>query len=128
MALVARAVGLATEAERARSALVSERETGRRRAVSDLHDGLGPVRAGMSTRVPAALCPAPPGQHRALLDEPGSDAQRDWDGVSRGEPARRWPPPGGTGGPPRPSAGGRGLAGQVADQDQRAGHQGAALG
>ena len=55
VALVARAVGLAVEAEHARRDVARERDAERRRVLGDLHDGLGPVLAGMSMRVQAAL-------------------------------------------------------------------------
>ncbi len=55
VALVARAVGLAVEAELARRDVARERDLERRRILADLHDGLGPVLAGMSMRVRAAL-------------------------------------------------------------------------
>ena len=55
VALVARAVGLAVEAEHARRDVARERDAERKRVMSDLHDGLGPVLAGMSMRVQAAL-------------------------------------------------------------------------
>jgi len=55
VALVARAVGLAVEAEHARLDVARERDAERKRVMGDLHDGLGPVLAGMSMRVQAAL-------------------------------------------------------------------------
>jgi signal transduction histidine kinase len=55
VALVARAVGLAVEAEHARRDVSRERDAERKRVLGDLHDGLGPVLAGMSMRVQAAL-------------------------------------------------------------------------
>ncbi|WP_457109563.1 sensor histidine kinase [Marmoricola sp. URHA0025 HA25] len=55
VALVARAVGLAVEAEHARRDVARERDAERKRVMGDLHDGLGPVLAGMSMRVQAAL-------------------------------------------------------------------------
>jgi signal transduction histidine kinase len=55
VALVARAVGLAVEAEHARRDVARERDAERKRVLGDLHDGLGPVLAGMSMRVQAAL-------------------------------------------------------------------------
>jgi len=55
VALVARAVALAVEAELARRDVARERDLERRRILADLHDGLGPVLAGMSMRVRAAL-------------------------------------------------------------------------
>lgn len=67
VALVARAVGLAIEAEHARRDVARERDAERRRILSDLHDGLGPVLAGMSMRVRAALRTAPSPQYAGLL-------------------------------------------------------------
>lgn len=67
VALVARAVGLAVEAEHARRDLARERDTERARILGDLHDGLGPVLAGMSMRVQAALRSRPAGDQGALL-------------------------------------------------------------
>ncbi len=55
VALVCRAVGLAVEAEEARRAVARERDSERVRILGDLHDGLGPVLAGMSMRVQAEL-------------------------------------------------------------------------
>ena len=65
VALVARAVGLAVEAEHARRDVARERDAERKRVLGDLHDGLGPVLAGMSMRVQAAL--------RTSDSSPGSD-------------------------------------------------------
>ena len=53
--LVVRAVGLAVEAEHARQDVARERDVERARILGDLHDGLGPVLAGMSMRVQAEL-------------------------------------------------------------------------
>lgn len=53
IALVARAVALAVEASHARDDVTRERELERARMLSDLHDDLGPVLAGMSMRVAA---------------------------------------------------------------------------
>jgi signal transduction histidine kinase len=55
VALVCRAVGLAVEAEHARQDVARERAAERARILGDLHDGLGPVLAGMSMRVQAEL-------------------------------------------------------------------------
>jgi signal transduction histidine kinase len=55
VALVCRAVGLAVEAEHARQDVARERDAERARILGDLHDGLGPVLAGMSMRVQAEL-------------------------------------------------------------------------
>jgi signal transduction histidine kinase len=55
VALVCRAVGLAVEAEHARQDVARERDAERARILADLHDGLGPVLAGMSMRVQAEL-------------------------------------------------------------------------
>ncbi|GAA4413535.1 hypothetical protein GCM10023168_36510 [Fodinibacter luteus] len=59
LALVCRAVGLAVEAEQARQGLARERDAERARILRDLHDGLGPVLAGMSMRVQAELRRSP---------------------------------------------------------------------
>lgn len=53
IALVARAVALAVEASHARDDVTRERQLERARMLSDLHDDLGPVLAGMSMRVAA---------------------------------------------------------------------------
>jgi signal transduction histidine kinase len=55
VALVAHAVTLAVEAELARRDVARQRDLERQRILADLHDGLGPVLAGMSMRVRAAL-------------------------------------------------------------------------
>lgn len=67
VALVARAVGLAVETEHARRDLTRERDSERARILGDLHDGLGPVLAGMSMRVQAGLRSAPPEPYSGLL-------------------------------------------------------------
>ncbi len=59
VALVCRAVGLAVEAEHARRDVARERHSERTRILGDLHDGLGPVLAGMSMRVQAELRSSP---------------------------------------------------------------------
>ncbi|MFI7065185.1 sensor histidine kinase [Kribbella sp. NPDC050124] len=59
VALVCRAVGLAVEAEHARQDVARERDAERTRILGDLHDGLGPVLAGMSMRVQAELRRSP---------------------------------------------------------------------
>ena len=59
VALVCRAVGLAVEAEHARQDIARERDAERARILGDLHDGLGPVLAGMSMRVQAHLRRSP---------------------------------------------------------------------
>jgi signal transduction histidine kinase len=55
VALMTRAVGLAVEAQQTRTDVARERESERTRILSDLHDGVGPVLAGMSMRVQAEL-------------------------------------------------------------------------
>ncbi|MEP7090337.1 MAG: ATP-binding protein [Nocardioidaceae bacterium] len=55
VALVCRAVGLAVEAEHGHLDVARERDAERARILGDLHDGLGPVLAGMSMRVQAEL-------------------------------------------------------------------------
>lgn len=54
VALVARAVALAIDAEYARHDVAHQRDLERSRILADLHDDLGPVLAGMSMRVQAA--------------------------------------------------------------------------
>lgn len=68
VALVARAVGLAVEAEHARRDVARERDAERKRVMGDLHDGLGPVLAGMSMRVQAALRTPTSPEYAALLN------------------------------------------------------------
>ena len=67
VALVARAVGLAVEAEHARRDVARQRDAERTRVLGDLHDGLGPVLAGMSMRVQASLRTSPPPEYAALF-------------------------------------------------------------
>ena len=55
IALVCRAVALAVEAQHARRDVARERDAEQARILRDLHDGLGPVLAGMSMRVQAEL-------------------------------------------------------------------------
>ena len=55
VSLVCLAVSLAVDAQHARRDLVRERDHERARILGDLHDGLGPVLAGMSMRVEAEL-------------------------------------------------------------------------
>jgi signal transduction histidine kinase len=59
VALVCRAVSLAVTAEHARRDVARERDAERARILHDLHDGLGPVLAGMSMRVQAELRRSP---------------------------------------------------------------------
>ena len=73
VALVARAVGLAVEAEHARRDVARERDAERKRVMGDLHDGLGPVLAGMSMRVQAALRTTSTPEHAALLADLADD-------------------------------------------------------
>jgi signal transduction histidine kinase len=73
VALVARAVGLAVEAEHARRDVARERDAERKRVLEDLHDGLGPVLAGMSMRVQAALRTAASPQTAGLLTDLAAD-------------------------------------------------------
>jgi signal transduction histidine kinase len=73
VALVARAVGLAVEAEHARRDVARERDAERRRVLGDLHDGLGPVLAGMSMRVQAALRTADSSGAADLLTDLAAD-------------------------------------------------------
>ena len=55
VSLVARAVGLAIEADHDRLDVARERDLERSRILGDLHDGVGPVLAGLSMRVQAEL-------------------------------------------------------------------------
>lgn len=73
VALVARAVGLAVEAEHARRDVARERDAERTRILGDLHDGLGPVLAGMSMRVQATLRTAPDSAYTDLLHDLAAD-------------------------------------------------------
>jgi signal transduction histidine kinase len=73
VALVARAVGLAVEAEHARRDVARERDAERKRVLGDLHDGLGPVLAGMSMRVQAALRTAGSSAYAGLLTDLAGD-------------------------------------------------------
>ena len=76
VALVARAVGLAVETEHARQDVARERDAERRRILGDLHDELGPVLAGMSMRVRAALRTTPAPDHGELLADLAADLAR----------------------------------------------------
>ena len=69
VALVARAVGLAIEAEHARYDVARERDAERARILGDLHDGLGPMLAGMSMRAQAELRRSPTPVMEALAAE-----------------------------------------------------------
>jgi signal transduction histidine kinase len=73
VALVAGAVGLAVEAEHARRDVARERDAERKRVLGDLHDGLGPVLAGMSMRVQAALRTAGVANAAGLLEDLAAD-------------------------------------------------------
>lgn len=53
LALVARAVDLAVQAEHARQDVLHERDDERSRVLGDLHDGIGPLLAGLGMRVQA---------------------------------------------------------------------------
>jgi signal transduction histidine kinase len=76
VALVARAVGLAVEAEHARRDVARERDAERTRILGDLHDGLGPVLAGMSMRVQATLRTTRDADHAELLTDLSADLAR----------------------------------------------------
>lgn len=85
IALVSRAVGLAVEAEHARQDVARERDAERARILGDLHDGLGPVLAGMSMRVQAELRTNPTPLLRSLstqLAESRGDLRRIVAGLS----------------------------------------------
>ncbi len=76
VALVARAVGLAVEAEHARRNVARERDAERTRILGDLHDGLGPVLAGMSMRVQATLRTTRDPEQADLLTDLSADLAR----------------------------------------------------
>ena len=76
VALVARAVGLAVEAEHARQDVARERDAERTRILGDLHDGLGPVLAGMSMRVQATLRTSTSPEYAELLGDLAADLAR----------------------------------------------------
>jgi signal transduction histidine kinase len=69
VSLVARAVGLAIEADHARQDVARERDLERSRILGDLHDGVGPVLAGLSMRVQAELRRHPTPLLQALAKE-----------------------------------------------------------
>jgi len=69
VALVARAVGLAVEAEHARRDVARERDAERKRVMGDLHDTLGPALAGLSMRVQATLRTTDSPEYAALLTD-----------------------------------------------------------
>jgi signal transduction histidine kinase len=69
VALVARAVSLAVEAEHARYDVSRERDAERARILGDLHDGLGPILAGMSMRAQAEVRRSPTPVIEALAAE-----------------------------------------------------------
>ncbi len=73
VALAARAVGLAVEAQHARRDVTRERDAERTRILGDLHDGLGPVLAGMSMRVKAATRITTDPRAAAVLSELAAD-------------------------------------------------------
>jgi signal transduction histidine kinase len=69
VSLVARAVDLAIEADHARQDVARERDLERSRILGDLHDGVGPVLAGLSMRVQAELRRDPTPLLEALAKE-----------------------------------------------------------
>jgi signal transduction histidine kinase len=69
VSLVARAVGLAIEADHSRQDVARERDLERARILGDLHDGVGPVLAGLSMRVQAELRRDPTPLLEALAKE-----------------------------------------------------------
>jgi signal transduction histidine kinase len=69
VSLVARAVALAIEADHARQDVARERDLERSRILGDLHDGVGPVLAGLSMRVQAELRRNPTPLLEALATE-----------------------------------------------------------
>ncbi|WP_162141384.1 ATP-binding protein [Smaragdicoccus niigatensis] len=85
VALVAKAVGLAVEADHARRDAVRQREAERARILGDLHDGVGPVLAGMSMKVQARLRSDPAEWLRTLaadLSECRGDLRRIVSGLT----------------------------------------------
>ena len=66
VALAARAVDLAVEAQHARNDVIRERQAERSRILADLHDDLGPALAGMGMRVEAARATRPSEELTAL--------------------------------------------------------------
>ncbi len=79
VSLVCLAVSLALDAQHARRDLALERDRERARILGDLHDGLGPVLAGMSMRVEAELGRSPTPALEALalgLAESRGDLRR----------------------------------------------------
>ena len=69
LALVAQAVTFAVQAEHARRDVLRERDDERRRVLSDLHDGIGPLLAGLRMRVQARVRSDPSDWLRDLADE-----------------------------------------------------------
>ena len=69
VSLVAKAVSLAVEADHARHDVARERAAERARILGDLHDGLGPMLAGMSMRVRAEMRSRPTPLLEALATE-----------------------------------------------------------
>lgn len=69
IALVARAVCLAVDADHARADVALQREQERSRILQDLHDDLGPVLAGMGMRLAATRSLHPSPELDALADD-----------------------------------------------------------
>ena len=69
VALVAKAVSLAVEADLVRQDLARQRDVERTRILGDLHDGLGPILVGVSMRVSAELHQRPTPTLEALASE-----------------------------------------------------------
>lgn len=69
VALAARAVDLAVEAQHARNDVIRERQAERSRILADLHDDLGPALAGMGMRVEAARATRPSEELTALAGD-----------------------------------------------------------
>ncbi len=75
--VAAYAVALTGDLQRSRERLVTAREEERRRLRRDLHDGLGPLLAGISLKLGAArnLLPGDPDAAEALLSQLADEAQ-----------------------------------------------------
>lgn len=71
LALIAQAVSLAVRAEHARVDVLRERDNERTRILGDLHDGVGPLLAGLRMRVQARIRSDPSDWVRDMAEELG---------------------------------------------------------